>query len=74
MFIRKKRNHSGTVTVVVVSKAHGTFKEIRNFDTTRTEAEADLPCQEAAKWMRTYEACENLILMIAGNVKLKRRS
>jgi hypothetical protein len=41
MFVRKKKNRSGSVSVVVVDKSHGRFSEIRQFGVAHTEAEAD---------------------------------
>ena len=40
MFVRKKKNRSGSVSVVVVDKSHGRFSEIRQFGVAHTEAEA----------------------------------
>ena len=31
MFVRKKTNRSGTISVVVVSKVHGKFTEVKKF-------------------------------------------
>lgn len=54
MFVRKKKNRSGTISVVVVSKAQGKFREIRNFGTARSDAEAEILCNEARHWLSTY--------------------
>ena len=40
MFVRKKKNRSGTVSVVVVDKRHG-FKEVKNFGVVTTDEEAE---------------------------------
>ena len=31
MFVRKKKNKSGTISVVVIDKSHGGFKEVKNY-------------------------------------------
>ena len=53
MFVRKKRNRTGTISVVVVDKRHG-FKEIKNFGVVPTEEEADVLCMRAREWIYTY--------------------
>ena len=40
MFPRKKKNRTGTISVVVVDKSRGGFKEIKNFGVAKTEEEA----------------------------------
>lgn len=34
MFVRKKKNRSGTVTIVVVDKSHDRFREVHNLGTS----------------------------------------
>ena len=41
MFVRKKTNRSGTVSVVVVSKAHGKFTEVKKFGVAKSEEEVE---------------------------------
>lgn len=54
MFVRKKKNRSGSTTVVVVTKKHGTFKEVMNFGTAKDEGRiADL-YSDACHWLRTH--------------------
>ena len=40
MFPRKKKNRTGTISVVVVDKSRGGFKEVKNFGVAKTEEEA----------------------------------
>ena len=42
MFVRKKFNRSGTISVVVVSKADGKFTEVKKFGVAKSEEEADI--------------------------------
>lgn len=51
MFVRKKKNRSGTITVVVVHKINGRFKEIHNLGTVKTTREADALMLEGKKWI-----------------------
>lgn len=54
MFVRKKKNRTGTISVVVVDKSGGRFREIKNFGVVPSESEADVLCQRAREWIRTY--------------------
>ena len=53
MFVRKKRNRTGTISVVVVDKSNG-FKEVKNFGVASTDEEADVLCMRAREWIHTY--------------------
>ena len=39
MYIRKKKNRSGSISVVAVSKARGYYEEVRNFGTAEGDDE-----------------------------------
>ena len=54
MFPRKKKNRTGTISVVVVDKSRGVFKEVKNFGVAKTEEEADRLYAKAAEWVRSY--------------------
>jgi hypothetical protein len=56
MFPRKKKNRTGTISVVVVDKSRGGFKEVKNFGVAKTEEEADRLYTKAAEWVRSYGA------------------
>ena len=53
MFVRKKKNRSGTTTIVVVNKRHGKFEEVRNFGTAKTESEVSELYSKAQHWLNT---------------------
>ena len=55
MFVRKKFNRSGTISVVVVSKADGKFTEVKKFGVAKSEEEADILYQKAILWLRTHD-------------------
>jgi transposase len=55
MFVRKKTNRSGTISVVVVNKSRGKFTEVKKFGVAKSEAEADKLFQEAQLWLRTHD-------------------
>jgi len=60
MFVRKKKNRSGSISVVVVSKDRGKFREVRNFGTTQSEEQADVLCNDARQWLRSSEGQQDL--------------
>lgn len=55
MFVRKKINRSGTISVVVVSKAHGKFTEVKKFGIAKSEEEAAELSLKANLWLRTHD-------------------
>ena len=54
MFIRRKHNRSGTISVVVVDKSDGRFKEIHNLGVAHSDAEASVLEAEGRHWIATY--------------------
>ena len=54
MFPRKKKNRTGTISVVVVDKSRGGFNEVKNFGVAKTEEEADRLYAEASEWVRRF--------------------
>lgn len=54
MYIRKKHNRSGTISVVVVSKNGGKYKEIKSFGCSSLESEIELLCEKARKWIHSF--------------------
>ncbi|MCM1516319.1 MAG: hypothetical protein NC080_07925 [Paraprevotella sp.] len=60
MFVRKKTNRSGTISVVVVSKTRGKFTEVKNFGVAKSEDEADALFQKAQLWLRTHDGQREL--------------
>ena len=54
MFVRKKRNRSGSVSIAVVDKSKGRFREIRQFGVANTEAEINVLVRQANDWIQRY--------------------
>ena len=54
MFVRKKKNRTGTISVVVVDKSHGGFKEVKNFGVVSSDDEADVLSMRAREWISAY--------------------
>lgn len=60
MYVRKKKNRSGTVSVVVVSKSSGKYKEIKSFGSVASEEGTGSLCDAARRWISTYAGQEEL--------------
>lgn len=60
MHVRRKKNRSGTVSVVVVSKARGRYHEVKSFGTSDSEEKLSSLVQEAENWLRSYEGQQEL--------------
>ena len=54
MFVRKKRNRSGSVSIAVVDKSKGRFREISQFGVANTEAEINVLVRQANDWIQRY--------------------
>lgn len=59
-FVRKKINHSDTISVVVVSKTHGKFTEMKKFGVSRSGEEVDELFQKAKLWHHTHDGQQEL--------------
>ena len=60
MHVRKKKNRSGTVSVVVVSKAYGKYREVKSFGTSDSEEEITALVKEADIWLRSGDGQQEL--------------
>jgi transposase len=54
MFIRKKKNRSGTTSVVVVSKSYGKFKELKTIGVGSNVSEIESLVLKGKSWMESY--------------------
>ena len=54
MYVRKKKNRYGTISVAVVDKSSGRYREVKSFGTANSEDEAETLSVEARLWIRTY--------------------
>lgn len=55
MFVRRRRNPSGSISITVVDKSRGKYDVVRSFGTVKSEAEADLLENKAREWVREQE-------------------
>ena len=54
MFIRKKKNRSGTTSVVVVNKRGGSFRELKTIGVSSDEKEINTFYLQGKKWISAY--------------------
>lgn len=54
MFVRKKKNRSGTTSVIVVDKSKGIFKEITTIGVSKESSDIESLCQQGKKWISTH--------------------
>ena len=60
MFVRKKNNRSGTVSVVIVSKQSGTYREIRTMGTSADATEVAEFVEQGKAWIRRQNAMPDM--------------
>ncbi len=51
MFLRKKKNRSGTTSVVIVDKSHGQFRELKTIGVSNDEEELEELCEKGREWI-----------------------
>ena len=54
MFIRKKKNRSGTTSVVVVDKRGGSFRELKTIGVSSDDKEINTLYLQGKKWISDY--------------------
>jgi len=54
MFLRKKKNRSGTISIVVVDKRNGVYREIKTIGTSNEFSAIQSYCQQGKKWISSY--------------------
>ena len=59
MFLRKKPNKTGTVSVQVIDKSTGKYKVIKSFGVGRTKFEVSVLETKARQFMREYQGLTN---------------
>lgn len=54
MYIRKKKNRSGSTSIVVVEKRKGIYRELKTIGTSKDISEIESFCQQGKKWISHY--------------------
>ena len=60
MFVRKRKNKSGTISVVVVDKSGGRFRELKTIGVCTSKEELSAKEQEARRWIDNYGGQQSL--------------
>jgi len=76
MFIRKKKNKNGTISIVIIDKSNGRYKVIKNFGVCISKEEQEQKYQEASYWINLhlskieidFEQTDNLFRQIINNL------
>lgn len=69
MYVRKKRNRSGSISVVVVDKSSGRYKEIHVVGTTSDEKELLQLVEKGERWISSYGGQTTIDFDGAGEAK-----
>jgi transposase len=60
MFVRKKKNRSGTTSIVVVDKRSGTYREVITIGTSHDISEIESLYLQGKKWISRYLGDQNI--------------
>ena len=63
MFVRKKKNRIGTITVVIIDKCHGKFKEVHNLGLFQMNLKQTL-CAYVGKFFIIAKAVFHTMIMV----------
>jgi transposase len=55
MFVRSKKNRSGSTSVVIVDKSAGHFREVKSIGVSSDSNEIEQLCQIGREWIHSYE-------------------
>jgi len=72
MFIRKKKNRSGTTSIVVIDKSGGQFRELKTIGISSNEKEIDLFCEQGKKWIAARCGQRDMFAVQAQEVEEKQ--
>ena len=63
MFIRKRKNRSGTTSVVVVDKSRGRFRELITIGVSSEENTICKLCAQGEKWIAAHSGVQDMFLL-----------
>jgi len=63
MYIRKKKNRSGTTSVVVVQKSKGKFRELKTIGVSSNEKEITELYVQGKKWIAAHAGAQDMFLL-----------
>ena len=72
MFVRKKANRSGSISVVVVDKSGGKFKEVHKVGVASDASDVEALIVLGNKWIREYEERIHPTIDFDGEIEKRR--
>lgn len=72
MFLRKKKNRSGTISVVIVDKSQGKFKELKTIGVGSNEKEIAELCKKGREWISEYSGIGDIFKIYHGEKEEKQ--
>jgi hypothetical protein len=60
MHVRKKKNRSGTVSIVIVNKQSGAYRELRTIGTSSDDSELAALVQQGKDWIRRQNSLPDM--------------
>lgn len=60
MFLRKRKNRTGTISVVIVDKSNGKYKEIKTIGISSDPSEIDNLYEKGKKWLLSHHGTCNM--------------
>ena len=72
MFVRRKKNRSGSTSVVVADKSHGVFRELKVVGVGNTDEEIRALVREGKEWIAHYSGQQTLLFPDEAAEQLKQ--
>ena len=72
MFVRRKKNRSGSTSVVVADKSHGVFRELKVVGVGNTDEEIRAFVMEGKEWIAHYGGQQTLLFADETAERLKQ--
>ena len=60
MFVRKKKNKSGVISVQVIDKSSGRYRLLKTIGSSANKIEVDLLYEEGKQWIKNYTGAQEL--------------
>lgn len=72
MFVRRRKNRSGTTTVTVVDKSRGKFREVARMGTGRTEQEVEELYHKGERYIKSVQGLISIDFEVSDSESAKR--
>ncbi|QTY26625.1 hypothetical protein [Flavobacterium sp. CS20] len=60
MFVRKKKNKSGVISVQVIDKSSGKYRLLKTIGSSATKIEVDHLYEQGKQWIKNYTGAQEL--------------